>query len=325
MERTSLKASCLNKGDTVGIVSPSGPIPDDLKSHFNHGINYLKSLGLYVKLAPHVFDNYFYSAGKREDRLSDLNSFWDDSDITMILMSLGGSTALQIVDGIDYDTIKKHPKIFSGISDGTTLLNAIYAKTNLITFHGPDFIFTFGRKMSPMIEENIISTFFKGEKVFFKPNINWKYENDPTLSYCGWKWLRDGIARGELVGGHSNSFTHLLLSGYGPSLDGKILFLEGTDKINRLDREFSSLRVNGVFDKINGLVIGWFDDFSLENEKQNRAISELILELTLDYSFPILEIGELGHYVENYVLPIGCMATLDSTTNRFSVDENPLI
>ena len=113
----------------------------------------------------------------------------------------------------------------------------------------------------------------------------------------------------------------LLFAGYGPNVDGKILFLEGTDKLDRLDRQFSSLRLHGVFDKIAGLVIGWFDEYTLEDATYNRPVGEMILELTENYSFPILEIGELGHNVENYVFPIGCTAILNSQTNRFAIDE----
>ena len=114
----------------------------------------------------------------------------------------------------------------------------------------------------------------------------------------------------------------LLYSGYGPDVQGKILFLEGTGGINGLDRQFTSMRLNGVFDKISGLIVGWFDDHALEDKEQTRTVGETILEITENYSFPILEIGELGHNVENYVLPIGCQVTINSASNSFIIEEN---
>ena len=321
----SIKPPKLKHGDTVGIISPSSPITKDLLPQFNKGIKTLEKWGLQIKIGPHVFDKYYYSAGKREDRIADFNSMWDDPEVTMILMTLGGATAMQLVNAIDYKNITKHPKIFAGISDGTILLNAINAKTNLVTFHGPDLMFTFGQKITPMVQENIIATFFKGNIELLKPNSYWKYEKDPNLKYTGWKWLREGTATGQLVGGHTNCLLQLLYAGYGPDVQGKILFLEGTGGINGLDRQFTSMRLHGVFDKIAGLILGWFDDHTLADKEQTREVGETILEITEDYSFPILEIGELGHNVENYVLPIGCQATIDSETNSFSIDEKTVI
>ena len=117
----------------------------------------------------------------------------------------------------------------------------------------------------------------------------------------------------------------LLYAGYGPDVKGKILFLEGTGGINALDRQFTSMRLNGVFDKITGLILGWFDDHTLADKDQTRTVGETILEITENYSFPTLEIGELGHNVENYVFPIGCKASIDSKTNSFTIDEKTVL
>jgi muramoyltetrapeptide carboxypeptidase len=317
----SIKPSRLQEGDTVGIISPSSPITEEFSERFNYGIKSLEKLGLKIKLGEHVFDKYYYSAGKIEARISDFNMFWEDPDVKMILMSIGGNTCLQLVDKIDYNLISSHPKIFAGISDGTILLNAIYAKTGLVTYHGPDLIFTFGAKISPLIKENIIKTFYSGDVGKLNPNPNWVHQKNKNIDYNGWQWLREGKARGRLVGGNSNSLTHLMLSGYGPDFNEKILFLEGTDLLGRLDRQLSSLRLKGIFDQIRGVIIGWFEGSKLIEKGQNRPVGEVILEITNEYEFPILEIGELGHNVENYVFPIGCQATIDSTKNLLSIDE----
>jgi len=240
-------------------------------------------------------------------------------------MTMGGASATQLLDGIDYETISKHPKIFSGISDGTVLLNALFAKTNMVTYHGPDLLFTFGRNITQLMRENIIETLFKGKVSPLKQNPYWKHAKNSNASYNGWKWIREGRASGDLVGGHSYCFSQLLITGYGPDVTDKILFLEGTDTIDELDRVFSSLRLNGVFKRITGLILGWFDGCALEDKTQNRSVSETILEITKDYSFPILQIGELGHNVENFVLPIGCQATISSQENEFTIDEPTVI
>ena len=315
------KPPALQKGDTVSIISPSSLITNDLKKQFDVGIKTLQDFGLEVKIGPHVFDKYYYSAGKREDRISDINSMWEDDNVAMILMSLGGGSALQLVNGLDYKNFKDHPKIISGISDGTILLNAIYAKSKIVTYHGPDLLFTFGLPISQLFKENIEKTFFTGNVGQLKPNPNWKCDSDPRAIYFGWNWIKEGNATGILVGGNITCLSNLLLSGYGPDMTNKILFLEGYKPVNSLDREFFSLYLSGVFEKIKGLIIGWFDNVHMKDPTQDRPISDLIKEFTKDYDFPILEIGELGHNVENYVLPIGCQATIDSFKNEFSIDE----
>ena len=144
----------------VGIVSPSSPIPEELKKQFYEGVRVLEEeFGLRVKYTERVFDKYFYNAGTREARIKEFNEVWADPEVKMVLMSIGGYTANHLLDGIDYEMIKNNPKIFAGISDGTTLLNPIFAKAGVITYHGPDLLFTFGRQMTAQIKKNIKQTF----------------------------------------------------------------------------------------------------------------------------------------------------------------------
>ncbi len=317
-----IKPRRLQKGDTVAIVSPSEPITKDLRDQFNLSIKALEDFGLKVKLGDHVFDQYYYNAGTRENRIRDFNNMWRDSEVRMILMSQGGETANHLLDGIDYEMIRKNPKIFAGISDGTTLLNAIFMKTGLITYHGPDLVWTFGRKITMFFRENFIKTLFDGNVGQLVPNPNWAHQEKPELKHKGWKNLRSGKASGLLVGGHTGCLMTTILAGYGPIFDNAILFLEGTDDVAHLDRQLTSFRLNGFFGKISGLVIGWFDDWNpIKDKSKQRKVSDLVLEVTKDYSFPILEIGEIGHNVENYIIPIGCRATIDTEKKYFSIDE----
>ena len=62
-----------------------------------------------------------------------------NNNIDIILSVLGGYNCNQLLNYIDYDLIKKNPKIICGYSDITVILNAIYAKTGIITYLGPTF------------------------------------------------------------------------------------------------------------------------------------------------------------------------------------------
>lgn len=316
-----IKPTRLHVGDTVGIVAPSAPITTDLYPQRDRGIEALESFGLKVKFSPHCFDQHYYSAGTREARIEDFNFMWSDPDVKIVLMAQGGHTANHLLDGIDYNMVKRTPKIFSGISDGTTLLNAIHAKTGLVTYHGPDFLWTFGRSLTEPFLDNFLKTWFDGAVGELRPNPHWKHQENSEFTYSGWRCVRPGVARGTLVGGHVRVLNSTLLAEYGPDFEGTILFLEGTDEVSLLDCEITALKLHGVFNKIAGLIIGWFEGHNAEDAPCNRDVADIVLEATREFSFPILEIGELGHNVENYILPIGCTATLDATSTRLTVDE----
>lgn len=318
-----IKAPRLKVGSTVGIISPSGsPFDSDFtREKFEKGIECLKKdFGLNVRLAKNYSEKLFYSAGTRAQRLEDFHAMWTNPDVDMILMSIGGNTATELLDDIDFDIIKRNPKIFSGISDGTVLLNAITSKTGLITYHGPDLCFTFGQPISACIRKNIQETFFQDTVQHLQPNPSWRAYEHPEAIYSGWKTVRSGKASGSLVGGHISLILNNLSLGYTPDFDGSILFLEGTHKIESLHCDLYSLKLHGVFEKISGLILGWFEWKTPSIPEHDRSVSDIVLEITKGYNFPIIEIGELGHCVENYAFPIGGNATMDADEKKISFE-----
>ena len=324
----TIKPKKLQKGDIVMIVSPSGGVPKELRGQFNKGIKFLEELGLKVKIGKNVLGRYYYSSGTVEERLSDIHEAFADKTVKAVIMSIGGKTANNLLDKLDFDLIKKNPKIFSGISDGTTLFDPIFSKTGLITYHGPDLIFGFGLPMSSTIKESLIKTWLKGRVGQLHPNPDWKGldELNKNEKYHGWQCVRKGKASGKLVGGNITCLTNLDNTEFRPDYKSSILFLEAYElNVEDLDMLFTHFRQTKVFDEINGLILGHFYGSHMENKKQDRKVSDVILEITKNYSFPILEIGELGHNVENYILPIGCQATIDADKKYFSIDEETVL
>lgn len=320
----TIKPKKLQKGDTVAIISPSGGVSDELKDQFNKGVKFLESLGLKVTIGKNALKRFYYSGGTVAERLSDIHDAFSDTEVKAIIMSIGGASANHLLDGLDFDLIKNNPKIFCGISDGTTLLNPIFSKSGLITYHGPDLIFTFGLPMSPMIRENLTKTLFKGEVNQLQQNPAWKglSKFNKDEKYKGWRCIRSGKASGKLIGGNVNCLLSFEGTDFKPDYNNSILFLEAyMASVEDLHQAFVHFRQAKIFEKINGLILGHFYGSHMEDKQQDRDIAEIILEVAKDYSFPILEIGELGHNVENYILPIGCVATIDADKKYFSIDE----
>ena len=130
----------LKKGDTVGIVVPSGCYRPENEIQIKNFTDYLKTLGLKVKLAKNFYlkDKYKVSAGTPQQRADDINSMFADKHISAIWCLHGGDSVISIIDLLDYQIIKNNPKIFIGKSDIDMLSIAINKVTGLVTFHGPD-------------------------------------------------------------------------------------------------------------------------------------------------------------------------------------------
>ena len=125
----------LSEGDTIGIISPSSAIFES--EPYEIAVENFEAMGLKVKLGKYVKSRYGHLAGTDEERASELNSMFADSEIKAIVALRGGSGAARLLNLIDYDLIAKNPKVFIGYSDITALHLAIYTKTGLVTFHGP--------------------------------------------------------------------------------------------------------------------------------------------------------------------------------------------
>jgi len=307
----------LHKGDMIGIVSPSSFLAKETQGLLSNAIEILKKYDLKVVLAKNALavDKYGVSAGSPEQRASDINEMFANQNIKCISCSKGGDTANGVLELIDYDLIRKNPKIFSGLSDNTVLINAIHHKTGLVTFHGTDL--KAGNK-----DEYFDSEYSHEE--FKKRLMDGKIGEINKISE--WKCVRKGKAKGKILGGNINCMLKLAGTPYMPDLAGSILLLEGYHlDIKRITFLFAQLKQMGVFDKIAGIVVGYVYGFEKDEQcdkEGNRVYFEdILLEATKDYPFPILKMQEFGHKCPSTVLPIGCMAELDAGQKSFRILE----
>jgi muramoyltetrapeptide carboxypeptidase len=161
-EESMLIPQRLRRGDTIGIVSPSGAVRKEVKPQLKKGLGFLRNSGFKVQLGKNALKIEDRSAGTPEQRAEDINSMFSNDEIDAIICSQGGGTANTCLPLIDFDLIRKNPKIFLGISDITVLLNAFYAKTGLVTFHGNDVMFGFGRKFTRYDKDEFVDRLMLG-------------------------------------------------------------------------------------------------------------------------------------------------------------------
>ncbi len=297
-----IKPSRLNRGDSIGVISPAGPVT---RSHLEADLHFLKTKGFKVHVAPHVYDRKEYLAGKDEDRLSDLQHMFQNPDIKAIFCSRGGYGSLRLLDRIDYDLIRKNPKIFVGYSDITALLTAIFKKTGLITFHGP-----MVRGLSSLPEtawRNLIRIITSEQPAAAGP-----MKGHP---------LSSGKAAGPIMGGNLSLICRLLGTPFMPNLAGCILFIEDRgEALYRVDRMLTHLALSGSIQGINGLIVGQFLDCG-----DPAAIDHLIKERFGFMNIPITAGFPLGHGTENTTLPLGIVAELDTDAMTLSLLEASVV
>ena len=156
-------ANKLNYGDTIGVVG----VANSLELHnryedFYRAEKFFESKGFKIKRGKYVLENYYGTAGTREQKAEDLMNMFKDEAVKAIICLEGGQNCNTFIDLLDYDVIRQNPKIITGYSDVTVLLQTIYNKTGLVTFHGSTFVcfggmmYLLGTEYLPDMKDNIL-------------------------------------------------------------------------------------------------------------------------------------------------------------------------
>jgi muramoyltetrapeptide carboxypeptidase len=293
-----IKPRRLKPGDLVGILAPAGPVEEE---ELLPGIKALELLGFRVRLSPHALLKEGYLAGGDELRLQDLHALFQDDEVKAIICARGGYGCLRLFDRIDFDLIRKRPKILVGYSDITALLLAVYKRARLVTFHGP--------LLKDMTKN-------QGSNLSFLTKLMTSPES-VTMRFEGAEALRRGSASGKLLGGNLSLITHLLGTPFMPSLKGALLFLEERGEAPyRIDRMLTHLRLSGLLSGCAGVMTGTFEDCG-----EPSAVGTLIEERLGDLPVPIMIGLPIGHGEVNTSLPIGVKAVLDTGKKTLTLSE----
>jgi muramoyltetrapeptide carboxypeptidase len=296
----------LEKGDTIGIISPSAGITRELKPQFYRGVKFLKNLGFKVLLGKNALRVTDFSAGSPEEKAADINSMFSNERVKAIISSQGGAAANSVLPLLDWSTIRQNPKIFLGISDITILLNAIYLKTGLVTFHGDDVVWGFGRKPSNFTVQEFLDRLMHGKI-------------GSVTRRSEWRTVREGKVRGRLFGGNLGVLSLSAGTPYFPDLTDAILFLEAYQVTpGQCAAFFYQMKQAGVFDTIKGVITGYVYGLQHTRKKQIQ-MEDVLAKVTDEYDFPILKVNEFGHECPNTVIPIGSVASVDAGAKEWKI------
>ena len=310
-----LKPAALKKGDTIGLVCPaySAFIKEDVQI----AVESLEVLGFKVKKGGHMFDRYGYLAGTDNDRAADINKMFADKSVNGIMAMHGGWGCARILPLLDYKTIEQNPKVFIGYSDITALLLGIYAKTGLVTFHGP----VGGSSWNNFSVENFKTILIEGNAVQMtnpvKKGDNLVQTEDRIYT------INAGKATGRLIGGNLTVLSHILGSPYVPDFKGSILFLEDVgEDVYRMDRMITQLKIAGILDHLAGFVFGKCTDCPPSKGGYGSLTMEDIFEDHIKpLKIPSFSGAMIGHIKDKFTVPVGAEATIDAEKGSITLTE----
>ncbi|MGB6127497.1 MAG: S66 peptidase family protein [Psychrilyobacter sp.] len=318
----------LKRGDGIGIFSPATPITKIAPKRYNRGKEFLEKKGFKIIEGKLTGKSDFYRSGTIKERAEELNELIRNPEVRCIMSTIGGSNSNSLLPYIDYEAFIKNPKIVIGYSDVTAILMGIYAKTGIKTFYGPAIVASFG-ELEPYNEltykyfEDIFVKDINSEYEYKIPEcwteeyINWEEQIRPKVkNKNNWISLKGGEVEGRLIVGNLNTITGIWGSQYMPEIKkGDILLIEDSLKdIATIERSFSFLKINGVFDKIGGLILGKHELFN--DKSTGRKPYEVLLEILGEYDFPFLADVDCCHTHPMFTMAIGSQIRLDTTNKQ---------
>lgn len=312
--KTVIKPRRLTAGDTLGLVLPATAAFES--DEIAYAKEQLEAIGFKVKTGTHAYDRWGYFAGRDRDRADDINRMFADDGVAGVVCYTGGWGSPRVLPFLDYDLIARHPKVIIGYSDITALLNPIYKRTGLITFHGPVGGSTFDPYTLANFQRVVMTASPAG--LLAPPEKKPTEIIDRTNRIIK---LAPGKASGRLVGGNLTMIASLMGTPYELDTTGAIFFLEDVrEELYRIDRMLSQLALGGKFDRVAGVVFGRCSQcdykgptFSLEDILRDRFGS---------LRAPAISGLSFGHIDQKLTLPIGAMATLDAESGTLAIDES---
>jgi muramoyltetrapeptide carboxypeptidase len=239
-----------------------------------------------------------------------------DPEVKAIICVRGGSGAARLLPLLDYEAIRRNPKVLLGYSDITALHSAIHARTGLVTFHGPIGAGSWNRFNVDQFQR----MFFERDLIEYRNPDDRGDElvqrKNRTVTITG------GKAQGELVGGNLSVLVALAGSKYLPDFAGRILFLEDVSEAPyRVDRMFSTLKLMGVLDQVAGVIFGQCTDCTPGDGYGSLTLAQILDDYLKPLKIPAYRGAMIGHLREQFIVPVGGRVEMDADAGTFRMLE----
>ncbi|MDD7310749.1 MAG: LD-carboxypeptidase [Eubacteriales bacterium] len=298
-----LKPKRLMAGDTVGLVAPCYGVN---LGDAEEPLAQMEQMGYRTKVSRHFYDRDWTFAASVEKRAEDFNEMAADDEVKMVIFG-GGEVSNEILPYMDFDLIRKHPKIYCSYSDGTTPLNAITSLTGLVTYYGADPGVPGGKNLYSA--RSLAAAINTGTAPY-------------TFEKCSeWTTLRGGECSGELIGGFLANFA-LMFGGSYLRIDKTkkyLLFLEDHEQFGSpsvTSKYLSHIEQSGFMNNVSGLILGHYAD------KFYPEILDILRRIADRYQIPTVKTDDFGHCATRGTIPIGVSAVLDADAQTLRFTEN---
>lgn len=311
-----IKPKKLSPGDTIGVVSPASP--SENRSEVYRAKEYLENLGYTVVIGKNVNKTRGFTAADEQDRIDDIHDMFSRDDIDAVFVTQGGYGSAQLIRNLDFDLIERHPKIFTGFSDITSLHLAIHKFCNLVTFHSPGMARFNEEELTDYTKESFFRTLSKEEpagEIKKADEKNWLTR------------IHGGVVEAPVIGGNLTLICASLGTPFEIDCKDKILFFEDVDAEPwTFDHMMSHLRNAGKLDDAAGFLIGHCEN-CVPRKHEPGFYCDTSLEDVLHYYLeplqkPALYGLPMGHGEDLATLPLGVLARLDADLKTFTLLES---
>ncbi|MGN9804329.1 S66 peptidase family protein [Micromonospora sp. L32] len=298
-----LRPPVLRPGDTVMLVSPSGPTRPERVAR---GVELLTGWGLRPVLAPNAYARRGYLAGDDALRAADLNTAFADSEVRGVICTRGGYGAQRVVDLLDMAAVRRDPKVVAGFSDITALQFALWRGARLAGVHGPGAAWL-DERLPLRSAESLHAALMTTEPVTVAAT-----PDEETFAV-----RVPGRAVGPLLGGNLCLITASIGTPDMPDLTGAVLLIEEVQEPPyKVDRMLTHLRRAGVLDGVAGVAVGQFTECA---DGWDTTVTDVLTECLGELGVPVLGGLPVGHGVGQLTVPVGTRATLDADAGTLTV------
>lgn len=305
-----IKPKRLRPGDIIGVIAPASPGDPELAAA---GISWLEEQGFQVRPGMTINQTLGYLSGPDEARAADINAMFAAPDIDGIICLRGGYGTMRLLELLDYDIIRSHPKVFVGYSDITALHVSIGQRTGLVTFHGPMVASDMGKDMSPYTWECFFRAVTAPEPLGPVGN--------PPLSPAP-VFIAAGTAQGCLTGGNLTLIASTLGTPYEIDTRGKILCCEEVGEAPyRIDRMLTQLLLAGKLQDAAGIVFAVCAGCDTEANPPSFTVEEVLRNRLGGLKKPVLYNLHFGHTADKATLPLGVRAILGAEAGGLEIIE----
>jgi muramoyltetrapeptide carboxypeptidase len=241
-------------------------------------------------------------------RADEINQFFADPDVRAIIPVRGGWGAARLLPHLDYDFIRRNPKVLIGFSDFGALLLGIHARTGLVTFHGPMGLSSW----EPF-------TLAHARRVLFEARPGRLVAEPPRAGLR----IASGKAQGPLCGGNLTVLSSMVGSPYLRVDRRAILFLEEVEEpYSEVDRMMTQLGLAGILDPIGGFVFGQCTRCDPPVLNKRLDLERVLDQHVTALGVPAWRGAAIGHVERQLTLPIGIAAEIDADKGSIELLES---